>query len=356
MTSTATSSILQRPPTTNSGKSSNLISKANKPVLAAGGGIISAAAHEELKEFAELISSLRRPHPHGIGGISIPTTRNLPAIGTECMERWAGNWAVCESDFLLYQNVERIRRPDYRQSRQVRPGGPRLFISASTNPSTIKRSRPFSSSAPAPSTPFGRMCELIKENGFEKPDLSPRLETIDGWKKNILSSTPRANTHAGQEAIEALYEESKGGNHHNVPSPGQHRDVGRQVLQIQGTTHLYFLTWAGDDGLWLCGGRRSRCTFVRTRKSSISTRTAPSFMSVQELATAKIEKTNAKCLLLEQPAPWDGHASGKIRFTKACGGHTILCDPNLGGPDNLDAIYPDYVKMCEDFGVKNPGV
>ena len=28
-------------------------------------------------------------------------------------------------------------------------------------------------------------------------------------------------------------------------------------------------------------------------------------------------------------------------------------DPeNLGGPDNLEAIYPDYVTMCEGFGVK----
>jgi acetolactate synthase-1/2/3 large subunit len=41
------------------------------------------------------------------------------------------------------------------------------------------------------------------------------------------------------------------------------------------------------------------------------------------------------------------------RFYESVRGHTVLCDPdNLGGPDNLDAIYPDYVKICEGFGVK----
>ena len=45
------------------------------------------------------------------------------------------------------------------------------------------------------------------------------------------------------------------------------------------------------------------------------------------------------------------------RFYESVRGHTILCDPeNIGGPDNLDAIYPDYIKMCEGFGVKAEGL
>jgi acetolactate synthase-1/2/3 large subunit len=32
--------------------------------------------------------------------------------------------------------------------------------------------------------------------------------------------------------------------------------------------------------------------------------------------------------------------------------NTILCDPkNLGGPDNPSALYPNWVKICEGFGV-----
>ena len=75
-------------------------------------------------------------------------------------------------------------------------------------------------------------------------------------------------------------------------------------------------------------------------------------MNIQELATAKIEKINAKCLLLNNQhlgmvVQWED------RFYESVRGHTILCDPeNIGGPDNLDAIYPDYIRICEGFGIK----
>ena len=33
-------------------------------------------------------------------------------------------------------------------------------------------------------------------------------------------------------------------------------------------------------------------------------------------------------------------------------GQTILCDKDdIGGPDNVDALYPDFVKIAEGFGV-----
>ena len=33
-------------------------------------------------------------------------------------------------------------------------------------------------------------------------------------------------------------------------------------------------------------------------------------------------------------------------------GQTILCDlDNIGGPDNVDALYPDFVQIAAGFGV-----
>ena len=75
-------------------------------------------------------------------------------------------------------------------------------------------------------------------------------------------------------------------------------------------------------------------------------------MNIQELATAKIEKINAKCLLLNNQhlgmvVQWEDN------FYQGTRGHTILGDPkNIGGPDNLGGIYPDFVKIAEGFGVK----
>jgi acetolactate synthase-1/2/3 large subunit len=75
-------------------------------------------------------------------------------------------------------------------------------------------------------------------------------------------------------------------------------------------------------------------------------------MNIQELATAKIEKINAKCLLLNNQhlgmvVQWEDNFYAGVR------GHTVLGDPtNIGGPDNPDAIYPNFVKIAEGFGVK----
>ena len=58
------------------------------------------------------------------------------------------------------------------------------------------------------------------------------------------------------------------------------------------------------------------------------------------------------CLLLNNQhlgmvVQWEDRMDESVR------GHTILCDPeNIGGPENLEAIYPDYIKICEGFGVK----
>ena len=75
-------------------------------------------------------------------------------------------------------------------------------------------------------------------------------------------------------------------------------------------------------------------------------------MNVQELATAHIEKVNAKTIILNNQhlgmvVQWEDLLYESVR------GQTILCDKeNIGGPDNVEALYPDFVKIAEGFGVK----
>jgi acetolactate synthase-1/2/3 large subunit len=41
------------------------------------------------------------------------------------------------------------------------------------------------------------------------------------------------------------------------------------------------------------------------------------------------------------------------RFYEGCRGQTILGDPNnIGSPENIGGLYPDFVKIAEGFGVK----
>ncbi len=69
-------------------------------------------------------------------------------------------------------------------------------------------------------------------------------------------------------------------------------------------------------------------------------------MNVQELACAKVEGIAAKAIILNNQhlgmvVQWED------RFYKSNRGHTVLSDPKQPG-----VIYPDYVKICEGFGVK----
>jgi acetolactate synthase-1/2/3 large subunit len=68
-------------------------------------------------------------------------------------------------------------------------------------------------------------------------------------------------------------------------------------------------------------------------------------MNIQELATAHIEKISAKAIVLNNQhlgmvVQWED------RFYKGNRGNTYL-----GDPDNMEAIYPDYVAMAKGFNV-----
>ena len=75
-------------------------------------------------------------------------------------------------------------------------------------------------------------------------------------------------------------------------------------------------------------------------------------MNIQELATAAVEKIAAKAMILNNQhlgmvVQWED------RFYNGVRGNTILGDKNnIGGPENLGGLYPDFVKIAEGFGVK----
>jgi acetolactate synthase-1/2/3 large subunit len=73
-------------------------------------------------------------------------------------------------------------------------------------------------------------------------------------------------------------------------------------------------------------------------------------MNVQELATAHIEKINAKVMILNNQhlgmvVQWED------RFFEGNRGNTYL-----GDPENMSQIYPDYPMVCKSFNVKSERV
>jgi acetolactate synthase I/II/III large subunit len=323
-----------------------LITEAKKPVLYTGGGILSADAHEELKEFAEITGL---PVTHTLMGLGVFDPAHEQSLYWYGMHGTvAGNWAVCESDLLLCAGA----RFDDRITGKVDKFAQEAYVihfdvDKSEHNKNVHAHFPIQTDV---KYALKRLCELAKEQGFKKPDLTEWFASLDKWKEENPFRYKKGEHITSQEAVEALYEESKG-EAIITTGVGQHQMWAAQYYKFKDPR-----TYISSLGLGTMGFGYPAAVGVkvaRPDKEVIDIDGDGSFlMNVQELATAKIEKINAKCLLLNNQhlgmvMQWED------RFYESVRGHTILCDPeNLGGPDNLDAIYPDFVTMAAGFGVK----
>ena len=324
----------------------NLISKAKKPVLYTGGGIISADAHKELKEFAELTGL---PVTHTLMGLGVFDPDHPQSCYWYGMHGTvAGNWAVCESDLLICAGA----RFDDRITGKVDKYAQEAYVihfdlDKSEHNKNVHAHFPIRSDI---KYALKRMSELIKERKLDKPDLKSWMNTITGWKEKYPFKYEKGKHISSQEAVEALYEVSKG-EAIITTGVGQHQMWAAQYYRYKEPRTYISSLGLGTMGFGYPAAVGAKV--ARPDKEVIDIDGDGSFlMNVQELATAKIEKINAKCLLLNNQhlgmvVQWED------RFYESVRGHTILCDPeNIGGPENEDGIYPDYIKMCEGFGVK----
>ena len=202
-----------------------LISKSKRPVLYTGGGIVSAEAHQELRNFAELTGLPVAHTLMGIGAFDPEHEQSLYWYGMHGTV--AGNWAVCESDLLICAGA----RFDDRITGLVSKYAPDAYVihfdvdqwSTTKMCMHISRLNPISNMprfALANSSMKIISKNLISLHGFK------RLKT---GKRNIPLKYDKGKHLTSQEAIDVLYEESKGGSHHHYWSWAA-SDVGRSIL------------------------------------------------------------------------------------------------------------------------------
>ncbi|HAW98866.1 MAG TPA: acetolactate synthase large subunit, partial [Opitutae bacterium] len=180
-----------------------LISKAKKPVLYTGGGIISAEAHEELREFAEL-SGL--PVTHTLMGLGVFDPDHPQSCYWYGMHGTvAGNWAVCESDLLICAGA----RFDDRITGKIDMYAQEAYVIHFDVDKSERNKNVFAHFPIRTDVKYalGRLCELAKETKFRKPDLKKWLSTIGKWKEEHPFTYKKGEHITSQEAIEVLYEE-----------------------------------------------------------------------------------------------------------------------------------------------------
>jgi acetolactate synthase-1/2/3 large subunit len=323
-----------------------LVAGAKKPVIYAGGGIISADAHRELRAFAEATHVPVATTLMGVG--CFPETNPLSMQWFGMHGAAYGNWAVDESDLLIVLGArfdDRITGDTRKFAAQVTIV--HVDIDGSEHNKNKRVALPIVSDV---KYALGRLNELIAAAKFTPPDTAPWHAQIATWKKEHPFSFEHSRHIQPQEAVKALYELTKG-DAIVVTGVGQHQMWAAQFYRFNEPRRYISSLGLGAMGFGYPAalGAKVACP----DKQVIDIDGDGSFaMNIQELATAHIEKIAAKAMILNNQhlgmvVQWEDRFYGSVR------GNTILGDENnVGSPDNPDALYPDFVKIAEGFGVK----
>jgi acetolactate synthase-1/2/3 large subunit len=324
----------------------DLIEHAKRPVLYIGGGIISAEAHLELREFAELTGLPVASTLMGLGAFDSEHPQSLYWFGMHGTV--AGNWAVCDSDLLICTGA----RFDDRITGAVGKFAPdaeivHIDIDVSEHNKNKRVQHPIHSDIKYALT---RLIQLAQKKSFKKPDISDWNKTIAEWKEKHPFAYDKSGHITQQEAIETLYKITKG-DAIITTGVGQHQMWAAQFFRFREPRTYLSSLGLGTMGFGLPAAIGAKVAFPDRLVVNIDG-DGCFLMNVQELATAHIEKIHAKTMILNNQhlgmvVQWEDLLYESVR------GQTVLCDKdNIGGPDNIEGLYPDFVKIAEGFGVK----
>ena len=324
----------------------SLITEAKRPVLYVGGGIVSAGAEAELKKFAELTNIAVATTLMGAG--AFPESHNLSMKWFGMHGSAYGNWAVDQSDLVLCLGA----RFDDRITGDVNKfaGAAKIVhidIDASEHKKNKRVALPICSDV---KDALSRINKFLAATKFTAPDTKAWHAQIAKWKKEFPFSYDTSKHIIPQEAVRTLFELTKG-DAIIATGVGQHQMWAAQYYDFDHSRRYISSLGLGAMGFGYPAaiGAKVACP----DREVIDIDGDGSFMmNIQELATAAIEKIAAKAMILNNQhlgmvVQWED------RFYNSVRGNTILGDKNnIGGPENIAGLYPDFVKIAEGFGVK----
>lgn len=308
-------------------KAAKLIASARKPLIYAGGGVITSGACHELKKLTEKLNAPITWTLMGIG--CFPATHKL-SLGMLGMHGTAyANHAIMDADLILAVGA----RFDDRVTGRLDKFAPYAkIIHIDIDPTSISKN--VRVDIPIVGDAKNILGQLI-EDMDKLPDTSDWLKTIEAWKKKYpLSYRDNKDIIKPQYVVEQIYEATKG-NAIITTEVGQN-----QMWAAQWYKYDYPRTFISSGGLGTMGfglpaamgtkvGKPDSIVFDIAGDGSIQ-------MNIQEVATCVCNKINVKVAILN-----NGYL-GMVRqwqelFYKKRYSYTTLANP-------------DFVKLAESYG------
>ena len=308
-------------------KAAKLIGSAKKPLIYAGGGIITSGAYHELRKLTEKLNAPITWTLMGIG--CFPATHKL-SLGMLGMHGTAyANHAIMDADLILAVGA----RFDDRVTGRLDKFAPYAkIIHIDIDPTSISKN--VKVDIPIVGDAKNVLGQLIEDIN-KLPDTSEWLRTIESWKKKYpLKYQDKKDIVKPQYIIEQIYEATKG-NAIITTEVGQN-----QMWAAQWYKYDYPRTFISSGGLGTMGfgfpaamgakiGMPDKIVFDIAGDSSIQ-------MNIQELGTCVANKIHVKVAILN-----NGYL-GMVRqwqelFYKKRYSYTAITNP-------------DFVKLAESYG------
>jgi acetolactate synthase-1/2/3 large subunit len=324
----------------------DLIASAKQPMIYCGGGIISGEASAELLEFVERTGIPVATTLMGVGGFPEDHPLSLKWLGMHGTV-YANN-AVNEADVVLAISV---RFDDRVTSKVERFCERATIVHLDIDASEINKNKHVQLGIQSDvKYALGRLNALLEKAGAARVTRDfcaypAWYAKIEAWRQQYPMTYRNTEKVIQQQYVVDLLCEMTGGNAIITTGVGQHQMWTGQFYQFR--KPRTFLTSAGLGTMGFGYPAAIGAKVARPDMEVVDIDGDGSFlMNVQELATAHIERIAAKAIILNNQhlgmvVQWEDLKYGSNRA------HTYL-----GDPKHTDQIYPDYVAICQGFGVK----
>ena len=312
------------------------LESAERPIIYAGGGIVSSGSQALLKKFAEKLDIPVVMTLMGLGGFPSPHRLSFDMLGMH--GAYYANYAVTRADLLLAFGVRFDDRVTGNVNKFAEHG---KIIHVDIDPSEINKNRVVN--IPVVADIFKVLQSLNKEitksrknTAWIKELQKVKVEYPFTYKQDPKRILPQA-------VIDRLYHITKG-NAIITTGVGQH-----QMWAAQYYRYKHSNQWVSSGGLGSMGFGLPAAIGAKLAapdKEVIDIDGDGSFqMNIQELATAYSEDIHVKVVILNNQylgmvAQWED------RFYASSRGDTFI-----GHPKDRTKIYPDFVAIASGYSI-----